>query len=331
MSASSQQVTFLADVTVAGEESLRQPLSLSDCRRVWSEGECGDLCARAPSCTHVVFKGKRATSSSRRGPPACCYLRAQPASRLRHLRCHERRAGFTSVGIPVVSRRRFSLDAEPQCTPTYEPYDDASTQHFFRIPRTGSSSAIRLIQPCKLALHDHNHCGFANGTWCIGDAWRHVDSFAVLREPCDRFESMYAQLSPKAWLDPTGRALRSLAKFVDWANATLGPSACSSDSVGCPVEKSRSLTSTVHRVITWPQAYFISDRTRLGCFHKQHLWQRLLRVAQCTPSGDLGWHMPAYIPNPDPLSPSSLNPVHTIGDLGWHMPAYNPDPQPEQP
>ena len=311
---STQQFTFLADVTVTGEESRGQRLSLSHCRIVWSEGECGALCARASSCTHAVFKGKRPASSSRhnsssRRAPACCYLRAQPESRLRHLRCHERRAGLTSVGIPVGSRHRFSLDAEPQCTPTHEPYDDASTQHFFRIPRTGSSSAIRLIQPCKLALHDHNHCSFANGTWCIGDAWRHVNSFAVLREPCDRFESMYTQLLPKRrWLDRTGRALGSLSTFVDWANATLGPNACSSDSVSCPVQRSRSLTGTVHRVITWPQAYFISERTRLGCFHKQHLWQRLLRVAQCTPSGELGWYA-GYKPNLDP-NPNEPNSNH---------------------
>ena len=125
---------------------------------------------------------------------------------------------------------------------------------YFRIPKTGSSSLLLQLRTCHSHITVHDHAdGCRDMSWCNASFLdRNKTPFAVVREPCDRFESQFDALKNKGWLFE-GR-VRSLDAFLAWLE---------------PASKIDALNKHVrssHRVILYPQSLFVSEKSVVYCY-----------------------------------------------------------------
>lgn len=177
--------------------------------------------------------------------------------------------------------------------------------HYFRIPKTGSTSFIMTyyFSPCyreKLIVHSHvNGCG--DGRPCNASCFRFVGpTFAVLRHPCARFASLVAHLphlGVSSYLglkdndsDGSRRWHQSVDRMIDFY-AALNCSGAHDD-VGCIV---RSTSAVVHewgtqfeheRVMFWPQAFYINAETTISCMQGDNdvlndLFEQISQATNC--------------------------------------------------
>ena len=193
--------------------------------------------------------------------------------------------------------------------------------HYYRIPKTGSSALLTRIKetsrpvPCnfgvtcapeadtriferdcgtsRLRVLVHDHVGGCKGSACNGSMTAH--SFAVLREPCDRFVSVLDQISllPLAPHELgqsfAGRWHNETAAFAAFVTRLLD--GCAGDDVERAVRTLRKRVNGDTRVFLYPQAYFVATsrpHDAIVCYDAAQLGKRvddyLARRTRCRPS-----------------------------------------------
>lgn len=181
--------------------------------------------------------------------------------------------------------------------------------HYYRTPKTGSSALLQHLVhaatpvPChfgssclddtrtfeqgcgrgrRLRLTIHDHTGGCKRNVCNGSA-AGASSFAVLRDPCERFESVLDQVSrlPTAPRDMgvsfAGRhnATDAFAAFVSQLLA-----GCDGDDVGCALRALDARVTGDTRIFLYPQAYFLPadhPEASIVCYDAAQLGERLNR------------------------------------------------------
>ena len=167
--------------------------------------------------------------------------------------------------------------------------------HYFRIPKTGSSlsKAIFHSMNCSdLIVHDHGD-GCIDMPWCNGTEWEHAArAFVVLREPTDRFASQFEHMHAVSHgqhkelrfkLETPRNFLAWLVAATAACHAPAAAAAEAPSAVACVVdalnEGYRRLTHAAmehtHRVVLWPQAFFVPRTAVVLCYSRSGLTTRL--------------------------------------------------------
>jgi len=154
----------------------------------------------------------------------------------------------------------------------------ASIVHYMRVPKTGSTSAMEIIRSLKNEsscfgenIKVHNHVdGCQKLNVCNGSHIPPLDaSIAVLREPCERFLSVVAEVvaHPRSkdpfkhavwWAGDWNAAYESVFNFLETSNCTANSDPkCLVDFLN--LEKHQYLGKTL--VILYPQSFFINSAT----------------------------------------------------------------------
>ena len=191
--------------------------------------------------------------------------------------------------------------------------------HYYRTPKTGSSALLTRLKatarpvPCnfgaactaeadtriferdcgasRLRVLIHDHTGGCKGDACNGSMqW---PSFAVLREPCERFVSVLDQISalpmaPRELGESFAGRHNETAAFAALVTRLLD--GCAGDDVGCAVRTLRGRVTGDTRVFLYPQAYFVAashPRDAVVCYDASRLGERLdaylARRTRCRP------------------------------------------------
>ena len=184
-------------------------------------------------------------------------------------------------------------------------FSPLETIHYYRTPKTGSSALLQHLvnaarpMPCDRGCSEgvhvfdrdcasrtrvrvvvHDHVGGCQGDVCNGSA--SSPSFAVLREPCERFASVLDQVSllPMAPSEmgqsfAVGRH-NDTAGFVKFVAGLLD--GCAGDDIGCAVRHFNAKIKGDTRIFLYPQAYFISaiqPAESIVCYDHDRLGERL--------------------------------------------------------
>lgn len=163
--------------------------------------------------------------------------------------------------------------------------------HFFRVPKTGSTHAVERLLPlmqCRMVVHDHGDGG-VNLAWMAGkhhrDAEEHNEPMlATLREPCERFGSLYNHLRNNEHLsrlvsshsarrnahDSPVSSSFSMADLLSFLQHTKAQSGCEPKLAGvdCFVRAINRVVPSVHRVVLWPQAFIWPQRGTAICYDR---------------------------------------------------------------
>jgi len=206
---------------------------------------------------------------------------------------------FGGLGTGVLGRRSVVVRAAPSSDLAPPP----ERAQFYRVPKTGSTLAWRVLQSfgCtsynpSIAAHVvmHDHADGCRGQRCNGSATTGERSFVTMRHVCSRFESQFSHMIPLAstidpWL-PVGPAvpqarcrqsqlgnLSTIESFVRslelWTNKCAGSRGW--DGVHCAVRSIDAAFCSKHRVVLYPQAYFMSNETSAVCYSPTHMVARL--------------------------------------------------------
>ena len=186
------------------------------------------------------------------------------------------------------------------CKPT-DPNDQRV--HFMRVPKTGSTSALEILEndSCfkrRVHIHDHKN-GCLDLQSCNGSCLSPLPSasFAVIRDPCARFLSVTAhmQLVQSPVLDLGQPSFsQSVEKLLDFYRG----SGCrgNTDPVCLTKYINRFTTANftspkntipmwMHRVILYPQSFYVGRDTEIVCFKNDDilpdLFERLSGPARC--------------------------------------------------
>ena len=155
--------------------------------------------------------------------------------------------------------------------------------HFYRIPKTGSTALLNSVLPslkCE-SVTVHNHIdGCKQLDWCNGSALQGVlptqPIFVTIRHVCSRFESQWAHMRVKLpKIFGPYETPEQLLKLLQ--NCTAG---CPAGSAGvhCMVKRINLLAASWpggHRVILWPQAFYMHRRAMPICYHPDFLEERI--------------------------------------------------------
>jgi len=153
--------------------------------------------------------------------------------------------------------------------------------HFYRIPKTGSSSLIAGILPklrCEsVTVHNHGD-GCRHLNWCNGSKLEGVlptqPVFVVMRHVCSRLESQWLHM---VTVDPASifGQCKTLAQFFQLLRTLTSHCPAGRLGVHCKVRAINQHYNASHRVILWPQAFYMAPRTMPICYHPEWLAARL--------------------------------------------------------
>jgi hypothetical protein len=148
---------------------------------------------------------------------------------------------------------------------------------YFKVPKTGSTLLMRAFKRAckkddKLIIHDHGGGCRQDGNPIVScnasffeKRFPSIPSIAVLRDPCDRLTSQWAHM--KVMDARTFGRLKDPAALLDWIEEAMNGS-CPLHSTDCLVRQINAKYRPNHRVILYPQSYFIAQRTRIVCFRQ---------------------------------------------------------------
>ena len=128
----------------------------------------------------------------------------------------------------------------------------------------------------QVTVHDHGN-GCLPLSWCNGSMLEGVldtePVFVTLRDVHSRFDSQWRHMIKK---DPdTFDHCKTLEQFLNvlqnWTHGCPGGNA----GVHCKVHAINSHYKRTHRVILWPQAFYMSPRTMPVCYHPNFLEERI--------------------------------------------------------
>jgi len=163
--------------------------------------------------------------------------------------------------------------------------------HYYRIPKSGSTTTATLLKEmnCEIWSHSpqrvHNHGvmihqhgdGCKDLDWCNGTKLAGVqrtDSvFAVMRPVCSRFVSTYWHMQRYSLFSKGLTMGQHLARLQEWTRG------CPKGEPGvhCQVREINRRYTESHRVILWPQAFYMHPtRTAPICYHPEWLAQRFM-------------------------------------------------------
>ena len=152
--------------------------------------------------------------------------------------------------------------------------------HFYRIPKTGSTALLKTVLPelrCEsVTVHDHR-TGCPDLSWCNGSLEIGIlptqSIFATIRHVCSRLESQWQHMvrADRAQFGHCKTPEQFLALLQNWTAGCPGKRA----GVDCKVRAINRVYRRSHRVILWPQAFYMSPRTMPICYHPQFLEERI--------------------------------------------------------
>lgn len=184
--------------------------------------------------------------------------------------------------------------------------------HYFRIPKTGSSATTKLLLPklgCHLIMHGHGDGG-VDLQWLSGLHFRmppNERSIVTIREPCQRFSSvhrhmlrastMYSRLVTRHAGRSTPAELHGVRKVappavpsyddaISWLSHHANARGCYNQSVTCFARAINDALADQHRVILWPQRFYIpKERVAIICHGTQmmarHFAVHLQKLTKC--------------------------------------------------
>ena len=182
--------------------------------------------------------------------------------------------------------------------------------HYFRSPKTGSSALLERLTayhsgarrrprritdvhefelPCsstntsRLHIHIHDHgSGCANNVCNASALVAGASAFTVLREPCERFQSVLNELTSrgdaKVTAQEMGSAFDTLSSLVDFVEQLLG--SCAGRDSDCAVQAINRRVKGPSRIFLYPQALFVAIQRpaeSLVCFDRDGLGLKLDR------------------------------------------------------
>lgn len=209
--------------------------------------------------------------------------------------------------------------------------------HYFQVPKTGSTNYYSRLQVCarQAGLKYHSHGDAACATGLLNNAayddmydpsdnetrncnasyartrWPNAKFVAVIREPCERFMSVFWHLKRILEADPRSgsfklkqlttrsgsfklKSMTSELDLLDWINETMQGCPQSGDDVKetrCMVEAISNNFKVAHRVVLWPQAMFFESQTTPVCYDANpHVFDARMKEAFAGSCDVSSWH-----------------------------------------
>lgn len=137
-----------------------------------------------------------------------------------------------------------------------KPRRGAGVLHWMRIPKTGSTSLKSMLSKAQMAnpaackaieIHFHD--------WTAAELVGDDESFAVLREPVQRFFSIWGHL--RHWL---GASIRQLDSPAAWGNALLQDEGLRNSFMYHGTSK-----AAFHHRVSWQQYAYLNNQTAIAC------------------------------------------------------------------
>ena len=171
--------------------------------------------------------------------------------------------------------------------------------HYYQIPKTGSLTDIAILRTMGCAaikVHDHT-TGCPDLQMCNGTAEMETErgelSFVAVREVCDRFSSQQAHLHrfwPQQFGDNT--ALATAQELLSWLWSITDGCPSGQAGVACKVLQINKHLHSNHRVILYPQAFFMGPSTQAICFERERPAENFMHYLDTLRGGTRCWLRP---------------------------------------